>query len=163
MKVLLKYIFPILTFIFMSCTQTPTNDWIVINDSDNTINFTINDKNYSLLQNARVFLTFEKTPQVEIAENQHMNYVVGSYYNNGSYNMIKFSPQPKFVYSIENQTDLSVLVKDGNTQISLLEPSSEYTVTFYQKKPNLSYYNENFLLPYLEKYSEGIYYITVYK
>ena len=163
MKFLLKCFLPIFASIFISCEQTLINDWIVINDSGNTINFTINKKNYSLLQNTHMFLTIEKTPQIQIAENQHMNYFVGSYYKDSFYNMIKFTPQPKFVYYIQNQTDLSIVVQNGETQVTLLNPSSEYSVVFYNEKPDLSCYNESFPIPYLENYSNGIFYITIYK
>ena len=152
--------------LFFSCKQTLTDEWVLINDIESEISVTINGKIFNISAKSNLFVVFDEKPVVLIDENLHADYILGSYYKDGSYNMIKFTPQPRYDYVVKNQTTVPVLVNNLNAKnatLATIEPGAETTITVYKNQPNFSFVNENFSFPYLVSIVQGIYYISVYQ
>ena len=166
MKHFYKIIIFFIAVLFFSCKQSPTDEWIIINDIESDIKVTINGKIYNISAKSHLFVLFDEKPEVLIDENLHADCIFGSYYENKSYNMMKFVSQSRYEYVIKNQTDVPVLVKNlsnKNADLATIEPGAETTITVYKNQPNFSFVNENFAFPYLVSIVQGIYYISVYQ
>lgn len=166
MKNFCKIIVILIASLFFSCKQTPTDEWVLINDIESEISVTINGKIFDISAKSNLFVVFDEKPVVLIDENLHADYIFGSYYKGSSYNMIKFTPQPRYDYVVKNQTTVPILVNNLNAKnatLATIEPGAETTITVYKNQPNFSFVNENFAFPYLVSIVQGIYYISVYQ